>query len=391
MNDTAPAPRRTAGRGRAPAGGTDGRRPRHVHPGLVTLAGYAWRILVVAAAVIALILLLGRLLVVVIALAVAMLLTRVLAPVADWLRDHRLPPALASAIAVVGFVVAVIGLFSLIGFAVFNQAKDVGPTVQNAVNDIQTWLVEDSPFPVDEADVQRFRDSIGEGLTNALSTGGAGGGSGARSGIVSGATMVFEFIVAILLGLVITFFAVKDGRRFRDWIVGLFPRHRRRATRAMISRAWETIGGYLKGSALLGLVEGVAIGVTLFLVGSELAIAMGVLTFFAAFVPFVGAIVAGLLSVLVALATAGLTGAIIVAAVAFLVQQFDSDLLAPVVFGKALSLHPVVVLVAITAGGALFGLIGVFLAVPVVAVLINVTEEAQKQGALGGDDGVLTE
>lgn len=143
----------------------------------------------------------------------------------------------------------------------------------------------------------------------------------------------------------------------------------------MAARAWETVGGYLRGAALLGFVEGVAMGITLALVGAKLAAPVALVTFITAFVPFVGAIVSGVVAVLVALATGGVDAAAVVAAVAavtVVIQQFDNDLLAPLVYGRALNLHPVVVLLAITAGGALFGLAGSILAVPVTAVVVNV-------------------
>jgi predicted PurR-regulated permease PerM len=153
------------------------------------------------------------------------------------------------------------------------------------------------------------------------------------------------------------------------------------------ARAWRTLGGYLKGSATLGIIEGFIIGTTVWAVGGKLAIPVAVVTFFAAFVPFVGAIVAGVLAILVTLVTAGLDGAIVVALVALAVQQLDNDLLAPWVFGKNLELHPLVILVAITAGGTLFGIFGAFLAVPVSAVIINLLAEGRvvpEELAVGG-------
>lgn len=158
--------------------------------------------------------------------------------------------------------------------------------------------------------------------------------------------------------------------------------------RAAAERVWEAAGGYLKGAALLGQVEGIAIGVTLWAVGGSLAIPVAVITFIAAFIPIVGAIVAGVVATLVALATAGLTPAIIVAVVAFVVQQFDNDLLAPVIYGKSLQLHPLVILLGIAAGGALFGLVGTFLAVPLLAMGINATRgylEASPDPPAGGE------
>jgi predicted PurR-regulated permease PerM len=100
-----------------------------------------------------------------------------------------------------------------------------------------------------------------------------------------------------------------------------------------------------------------------------------ILTFLAAFVPIVGAITAGVVAVLVALVTGGVGSAAIVAIVAIAVQQLDNDVLAPWIYGRALRLHPVVILVSVVAGGALFGIAGTLLAVPVVAVVVNVFKE----------------
>lgn len=122
------------------------------------------------------------------------------------------------------------------------------------------------------------------------------------------------------------------------------------------------------------MLESIIIGLTLLLTGSGLVAPVMLLTFLLAFIPIVGAIAAGVIAVLVALVTAGLWAAVIVAIVAIVVQQFDNDLLAPVIYGRALALHPVVILLSLTAGGGLFGLVGTILAVPVVAVLTNVVK-----------------
>ena len=350
---------------------------RKVHPTVVWLSSYAWRLLVLAAALVAILWLLGQIRVTMLAIVLATLLSRALLPVGDVLRRRGLPPALAAAIAVLGFLFTFGSALALIGVAVANEAEDIGPTVSAAIDDVEEWVVEDSPFPVEQEDVDRLRKSVTSGAGDAVSS--AGGG------IASGVFIAFETVFALFLGLVLTFFMVKDGRRFASYLVTLFPDERQDVTRRMAKRGWDTVGGYLRGAATLGIVEGVVIAITLRLVGAELAVPMGALTFIGAFIPFLGAIAAGVLAVLVALATAGLPGAVIVAVVAFVVQQLDNDLLAPIVYGRALSLHPVVVLLAITAGGGLFGLAGSFLAVPVTAVIINVIAES-RNGDEAADD-----
>ena len=339
-----------------------------VHPSVETGAAYAWRLLVIAAAAVAGLWLVARLWVVFLALFVALLLTRVLESPARWLR-RRLPAGPAAAAALVGLLLALAAVIAAISVAVAGQVSDLGPTVSEAVDDIETWVVEDSPFDVSRADVEDFRDSLGERLS--------AGVQDSSGSIVSGAILAAEGLLSLVLALIITFFALKDGDRFVAWVKRSVPAARTDTADRVGRRAWHTLGGYLRGAALLGLVEGTIIAITLWLVGAELAVPMAVLTFLAAFVPFVGAIVAGVLSVLVALATGGVTAAVIVAVVAFVVQQLDNDLLAPVVYGKALDLHPVLILLSITAGGALFGIPGSFLAVPVTAVTWNAVAEAR--------------
>ena len=158
------------------------------------------------------------------------------------------------------------------------------------------------------------------------------------------------------------------------------PDDRQHLTTRVAARSWRTLGGYLKGSATLGVIEGTAIGLTVWLVGGALAVPVAVITFFAAFLPFVGAVLAGAVAVLVTLVTAGFGPAVIVLIVAVLIQQFDNDLLAPIVFGKNLQLHALVVLAAIVGGSTLFGLFGAVLAVPVTAVVINALAEWRDDG-----------
>jgi putative heme transporter len=343
---------------------------RRVNGSIQLLASYSWRLLVIAAVGAVLLVLIGRLQVVLIALVITLFITRILSAPAQYLRNHRWPPALAAIVVVVGFGVAIALVLTLFGIAAWRQASDLGSIVTKGLDDIESWLVDGSPFNLEQADLDSFRADVGSTLRErSRSYGGT---------IVSGAKTTVEIMLAGLLGIILTFFALKDGSQIRSWAIGCVPnKHADRAAR-MGRRAWQTVGAYLRGAATLGLVEGAISGVTLLLVGAELALPIAGITFLLAFVPFVGAITAGVLAVLVALSTAGVSQALIVAAVAIVVQQLDGDLLGPVIYGKALSLHPVAVLLSIVAGTALFGIAGSVLAVPVVAVAVNVSHEARK-------------
>lgn len=340
-----------------------------VHPAVERLAGYSWRLLVIAAAAGGILWTVGRLWIVFVPPLVAVFLTRILASPAGWLRNHGWRPALSAAATLVSFLVLLAGTATAIGAAVANEFSDLGPTLTDAVDDLEQWLVEDSPLDVSRADVERLRQETGERLGDVLR---ASSGS-----LVSGAAVVAEVVLGLMLGLIVSFFCLKDGDRFLAWAQRLLPAERRELASRLAIRSWRTLGGYLRGAALLGLVEGAVIAVALAAVGAKLALPMALVTFIAAFVPVVGAIVAGGLAILVALATAGMAEAGIVAVVALAVQQLDNEILAPVVYGRALELHPVVVLLGILAGGAAFGLPGSFLAVPVTAVVVNASAEAR--------------
>jgi predicted PurR-regulated permease PerM len=285
------------------------------------------------------------------------------------LRRRGLPPALVAITVILGFGLVMAGIVASLVPAVTAEFDDFGPTIDDAVDDIERWLVEDSPFDVSRQDIEDFRDQADERISDYLSS--------SSGTLINGTMVVFEVVTALVLALITSFFILKDGGRFGRWTVSLLPeRHRPLVTR-LAGRAWRTLGGYLRGSAMLGLIEGTIIGLTVYLVGGHLAVPVAVVTFFAAFIPFAGAIVAGLLAVLVTLVTAGSGAAIVVGIVALAVQQFDNDLLAPIVFGRSLELHPLVVLFSLAGGGALLGPVGAVFAVPVSAVVINVIAEAR--------------
>jgi putative heme transporter len=339
------------------------------YPVVARLGAYSWWLIGIGVVLLAVLWVMARLWVLVLAAAVAAFLSRALDPPARYLRARGLPRALVAVSVLVGFILVLAGIVAVLVPSITNEFEDLGPTIEDAIDDVEDWVVEDSPFDVSRQDVQDFRDEADERVGDVLES---------QSGtLISGTILVFEVIAGIVLALVTTFFILKDGDRFGDWFVGRFPHHRRDLASRLGARAWRTLGGYLRGSATLGLIEGTIIGGTVWLVGGSLAIPVGVITFFAAFIPFAGALIAGVIAILVTLVTAGFGGAVVVAIVALVVQQLDNDFLAPWVFGKNLELHPLIVLVAITAGGTLFGAFGAFLGVPVSAVLINLLAESR--------------
>src|SRR6266498_378931 len=199
----------------------------------------------------------------------------------------------------------------------------------------------------------------------------AGASAALARGLLSGATLAVEVVTGALLSLVLTFFFIKDGDRMGNW----FANHagaRADDVRAAGRRAFETLGAYLRGQATVGLIDGVFIGIGLAVVGVPLAVPLAFLVFLGAFLPIVGAFLSGLIAALVALVSKGLVAALIIVGITILVQQLEGHVLAPLVLGRAVKLHPAVILLALTGGGVVGGIIGAALAVPSVAVVTSV-------------------
>jgi predicted PurR-regulated permease PerM len=279
--------------------------------------------------------------------------------------------ALAALTCVLGLIAAGVLAGWFIVPSIVDEFRSLGPTIAEGVDDVERWLIDDAPFDLTRRDLEDLRKRAGDAIEGTLRS--------STGSIIGGALTVIQAMAGVLLGLITTFFFLRDGPRFQRWTLARVPEPRRELVGRLSARAWSTLGGYLLGAAVLGSVEAVIIGVALAVVGGSLVLPVALLTFVAAFVPFVGAIFAGLVAVLVALATAGPGGALVVAIVALVVQQLDNDLLAPVVYGQALQLHPLVVLFAIVCGGAMFGFAGTVLAVPVAALAVNLTAEARER------------
>jgi predicted PurR-regulated permease PerM len=335
-------------------------------PALRLASDYAWRLLVLAAAVLATVYLLAKLRLVVLPVFVALLLASILSPPARLLERRGVPTLAASWLTFGGLLLLLGTIVTLIVPAIADEFDELGPVVSEGVDDVERWLVE-GPLELSRDEIVRYREQAGERLSEfARSSSGS---------VVAGAVAVAETVAGIVLAFVLTFFFVKDGPKFQRWWVDRLPAARRDVVRACARRAWDALSGFLRGAAAIGLLEAVIIGVTLWIVGAHLVAPVMVLTFLAAFFPIVGAVVAGIIATLVALVSGGPGDALVVGIVCILVQQFDNDLLAPLIYGRFINLHPVVVLLTITAGGTLGGIAGAFLAVPVAAVVAAIAGE----------------
>lgn len=332
---------------------------------LIGASEWVWRSVVVGVGVLLVVYVLSHLLVVALPVIVALLLSTVLVPVVRWLEHRGLPPALAALLALLGFVALVAGAVGLLVPQVAGQVGEVRDSVAEGLQTVRQFA--GRSLGVSQAEVEQAIEQAPERLQDQASSIG--------TGVLSGAVLLVEFVTGVLLTLVLLFFFLKDRHQLNAWFLARTPTRRRDGLRAVSERVWRTVAGYVRGQAIIAVVDGVGIGLGLLLIGVPLVIPLAVLVFLGAFVPIVGAFVAGTVAVLVALVSNGLGDALLVLAVILGVQQLEGHVLQPVVLGHALPLHPVVVLLAIAAGTVLGGVVGAFLAVPVAGVISAIGNE----------------
>lgn len=350
---------------------------------LARSAAVAWRLLVLGALAYSILWLLNQVLVIALPLFIAMLVAAALIPVVQWLQARGVNRLLATIVVVLSVYASLFLIVFYLGEAISGQFGQVGDRFKEGVGELQRMIL-DGPLGVTENQLDRFVSSTLDQLRNRI--------GGARSAAVAGAVTALEVVAGLLLTLVLAFFLVKDGDRIIAWFLKHVPQEHSETYRAVGRRAWGTLGGYLRGTIVIATVDAIGIGLGLWAVGVPLILPLMALTFFGAFFPIIGATVAGLVAVLVALVSGGPTDALLVGAVVLAVQQFDSNFLEPVVMARAVPLHPVVILAVITAGFAVAGLVGAFVAVPLAAVASAVGNELRERRViLPGVEGVEPE
>jgi predicted PurR-regulated permease PerM len=295
---------------------------------------------------------------VVVPLLIAVLIAAAASPIVGWLNRRGLPRAPSVWITLLTGFAILGGLGWLVARAAQDQWGELAEGASQGVKELERFLAQ-SPLGLDRERIEELWSQAGEFLA---------GPQG--QGVITGATLVVEIIAGTFLGLVLLYFLLKDGERIWNFLRSeLLPnRHAQRFDR-VADEAVSTLGGYVRGTALIALVEATLIGATVAILGVPLALPIAIVVFIGAFIPLLGATAAGTLAALIALVSNGVVAALILVAVVIVVNQLEGDVLAPYVLGKALSLHPLAVLLALSAGTISAGIIGAILAVPFAAVM----------------------
>lgn len=235
------------------------------------------------------------------------------------------------------------------------QASELPEQIEQGWSHTQDWIVD--TFGIRPAQLDSLIDRVTDRLQSAAPS------------PVASAIGVAETLAGVLLALVLLFFLLKDGPAMADWVRGVLPAHSRRRWFDAMAASWRSLARWARGTVLVAAIDAVGIGLALVLLDVSMALPLALLTFLGAFVPILGATVAGALATLVALAANGPTDALLVLAAVIAVQQIEGNLLQPLIMGKALRLHPAVVLVVVTAGTLIGGIAGALVAVPLTAAV----------------------
>ena len=293
-------------------------------------------------------------------LVVALLLTTLTWPLARFLRRHRWHPALAATTVTVVSLLVAAGIIVLIVVPVAAQGGELAQGVADGIRQVREWAAgpplnigDDQVTTAFDAAIDRIQASIGSIVT----------------ATVTGVSTVVNGLVTTVLAIFLMFFFLKDGPRFLPWLTRQLPGRLAVDVPVVAARSWDTLGAFVRSQAFVGLLDAVFIGIGLWVVGVRLVLPLAVLTFVTAFVPIVGALFAGLVAVLVTLVFNGPVDALIVLAIIVAVQQLEGNVFQPMVQSRGLGLHAAVVLLAVTLGSSLAGIVGALLAVPVAALI----------------------
>jgi len=322
-------------------------------------AAIGWRVLVLGAAIAFVAYALAYLRIVVLPVLVALLISTVLRAPTRWLRRHRFSDAAAATAVMLSAIAALAGAITLAGAAISRQFSDLAESVQDGLRQAGNALSR-PPFNLSEQDIEKRIDSAIDGLSDS--------GGALTDGALQGAVVIGELLTSLIITILLLFFLLKDGPGMWRWIIDTFGGRQRRRLDELARRSYRALTGYVRGLVIVGVADAVMIGIGLFALGVPLVAPLMLLTFLGAFIPLIGAFGAGLAAVLIALVSGGIFKALLVFVLVLAVQQVEGHLLYPIIMGRTVHVHPIAVILALATGGILAGIIGIFVAVPLVTV-----------------------
>ncbi|MCZ2823416.1 MULTISPECIES: AI-2E family transporter [unclassified Modestobacter] len=353
-----PAPGRDRARGSllAPEGRLRAAE-RDVPNGLRIAAAWSWRTVAVVAALYLLLRAAGYVAVVIVPVIVALLLAALLQPGVASLRRSGWPTSLAALTMLVVGVGVVAGIVTLVVEEFAAGYADLVSQVDEGLTQVQDFITR--TFPVTDGQITDALESASQSI--------ADNQDALTSGALTTAATVGEVLTGALLTLFTLFFFLLDGRQIWLWVVGLTPVNSQAYLDEAARRSWRTLISYVRATVGVAAFDAVFIGIGLVFLGTPLVVPLAALVFLGAFIPIIGSFLAGTVSVLVTLVAVGPVRALIALGIIVLIMQLESHVLQPLLLGRAVSVHPLAVVLGIAAGLLIGGVFGALIAVPVIA------------------------
>ncbi len=360
------------------ASGADAYPRTAVPPGVELAAAWAWRFLVIVAAGAVIAWTVGYLSVIVLPIVVALLVTALAAPAVDALTRIRVPRGLAALVVVVSGLATVSALLTFVGQQVANGATDLAEQTVAGLGQIRQWL-EDGPLNASDSQIDRWINDVQRVITDQTSDGQV------VTRLTEVGTTLTHVVAGFFIVLFATYFFMADGQRIWSWLVRLAPRAARPRVDSSGRVAWISLTQFVRATVVVALVDAVGIAGWAWFLGVPFVAAIGVLVFLGAFVPMIGATIAGTVAILVALVDQGPVAALLMLVGVIVVQQVEGHVLQPFLMGRWVSVHPLAVILAIAAGVIVAGIAGALVAVPLVAALNAVVQHLAANTAPGDD------
>jgi putative heme transporter len=370
--------RRPATRG-APAAGVElppGALARLFEPRrwLRDLGRTAWLVVGIGVVVVGLVWILGITASIVEPVVAGGVVAAVCSPGVAWLARHRVPRAAGAGLMLLALVAIAVGIFLLVVGGIVEQSSQIEASADQALDTIEGWA--------NDADANGTSDTAQDvkiavtGVGDTFLKGVAGG--------IEGLTSVAFFLSFTLFTL---FFLLKDGptiKRFVDRHLGVpVP-----VATIVTGEVLGSLRRYFVGVTIVAAFNAVVVGLGALLLGVPLAGTIAVVTFVTAYVPFIGAFVAGAFAVLIALGSEGSTTALIMLVIVILANGMLQQIVQPIAFGATLDINPLAVLIVTIAGGSLFGMVGLILAAPLTSAAVHVSRKLAL--ARAGEPGAAT-
>lgn len=343
----------------------------------------AWLIVGLGLVLVGLVWLLGLTATIVEPVIVAGVLAAVASPAVAWLqRRHRVPRAAGAGLVLLGLLVLAALLTLLVIGGIVAQGDQITTALHNAADKVSGWA--------QDAGVGR---SGAESATDDVTTAVPEIGSTLLNGVAQGISGLTSLAFFLSFAIFSTFFLLKDGpvfRRFVDRHLGI-PRP---VATVVTGRIVTSLQRYFLGVTIVAAFNAAVVGLAAWILDVPLAGTIAVVTFVTAYIPFIGAFVAGFFAVLLALADQGTQTALIMLVVVILANGALQQIVQPIAFGATLGINPLVVLIVTIAGGSLFGMVGLVLAAPLTSAATHIAAdvaaarraEAAPEGTGGGEE-----